>query len=124
MSQSTDIIQQITKRFPSGSGAEVYKTSRGTSYTVRDWKNRRDGKYSLYYRISAKSTKSIPAEAFVWAWEKLSRGQDVTASMCLKDFYDDFGSDSCNFSVLGGVFVRLGYAEQQPGIIISAYQTA
>ena len=122
MSESVDIIGEIKKNFPPG--AVVYKTTLGTAYKLRDWKIRRDGLYAMYYRISGASSKSIPAQVFKWAHEKLLQGQDVKASDCLAEFYSVFGSNSCNFNVLGGVFERLGYAEQQRGIIVSKCNTA
>jgi len=129
MSRSVDIIQQIKKRFPPG--REIHKTRMGTSYTVHKWDHsEKYGERTLYYNIPSKkrgkkpNIKSIPASVFPWTHKKLLQGKTVKKSDCLSDFDSVFGLDSCNFSALGGIFERLGYADHQPGKIISKCDNA
>ena len=102
----------------------VYKTKYDTAYKLRDWKIRRDGLCAMYYHIPGAPDKNVSTRAFEWAYKKLSQGRNIKR----EDFPKNMSSDvaNCNFTVLGGIFHQLGYAQYPShirGTIISKCDT-
>lgn len=115
----TDILVEIEKRIAPGS--LIPKPNTDNEYLVKGW-GRRRGERALIYTIpnlkipNRPYEKGVTTSEWVQAYDQLMRTGEFArcwfrASMkaCAKEA-------GCNYTTIGGIFERLGYARYEPGV--------
>ena len=115
----TDILVEIEKRITPGS--IIPKPNTDNEYLVKGW-GRRRGERALIYTIpnlkipNRPYEKGVTSSEWVQAYDQLMQTGEFArcwfrASMkaCAKEA-------GCNYTTIGGIFERLGYAQYEPGV--------
>lgn len=68
------------------------------------------GEPALEYQLPS-TTKKVTITEFLVAYEELKKNSFIDHSWYTKVFPNIYGNSPCNFTTIGAVFVKLGFAE-------------